>query len=251
MPHAKVDIICLVHNSLHVTLKFEEHLFRNTENFRLIYVDNGSTDGTPSYLKKGEAEGKWTVVSSPDNLGVIGGRNLGAKYIESDYFMNIDNDQYVQAGWMDGLFEIINSGYDIVGPEAWQLLPPNTAGAMVVNNELVGDRSYFPFKHCSRPKDRFTYIGCGGMLIKSEIYRDIGLFDERFNPAYFEDPDFCFRVIQANYKLGWKCNCPIVHLAHQTFNYQKLFNKNKQFTKSLTAFRKKWSPYFPKLMQMP
>ena len=86
--------------------------------------------------------------------------------------------------------------------------------------------------------------------MRTTVYKDIGLFDERFNPAYFEDPDFCFRAIQAGYKLGWKPNCPIDHLAHQTFDQQHLFNKSAQFVKSWKLFREKWLPFFPEPMSM-
>jgi len=228
-----------------------KRLFQNTENFNLIFIDNGSTDKTPEFLKEGEDEEKWKVITSKENLGVIGGRNLGVQHVTSDFFMNIDNDQYPKSGWLNGLFELINKGYDIVGPEAWELISPKSRGsAVVMDDKVIQDRSYFPYKHCERPKDSFTYIGCGGTLMKTEIYKNIGLFDERFNPAYFEDPDFCFRAIQAGYKLGWKYKCPIDHLAHQTFNAQHLFNKNKQFTKSWEAFRDKWHPYFPDPMKM-
>lgn len=250
MSTPQIDIICLVHNQLPVTRGFVKSLFEHTKNFRLIFVDNGSTDQTPEFLAEGKKLGKWDVLSPGENLGVIGGRNLGAKSVEADYFMNIDNDQYPKEGWIEGLFELLDKGYDIVGPEAWALMPPSSGGACNVNGVMVADRSYFPFKHCEKPKDKFTYIGCGGTLMKTDVYKEIGLFDERFNPAYFEDPDFCFRAIQAGFKLGWKCGCPIDHLAHQTFNRQSLFNKNSQFMKSWHLFRKKWSPYFPDPMSM-
>lgn len=246
----RIDIICLVHNGLPVTQGFVKSLFANTNNFRLIFIDNGSTDGTPQFLKEGEEQNKWKVVSPGKNLGVIGGRNLGAQYIESDFFMNIDNDQYPGPGWLEGLFKLIDQGYDIVGPEAWELMPPKAPGALVMGGQVIADRSYFPYKHCERMRDTFTYIGCGGSLIKTAVYEKIGLFDERFNPAYFEDPDFCFKALQAGFKLGWFANCPITHLAHQTFNSQQLFNKNTQFTKSWKAFRDKWLPYFPEPMKM-
>lgn len=252
MARNRTDIICLVHNQLHITKGFVKSLFENTDNFRLIFVDNGSTDGTPDFLKDGEGQGRWKVVRPGENLGVIGGRNFGVQHVEADYFLNIDNDQYPKKGWLEDLYRLLDKGYDIVGPEAWALVPPmsKASGALIIGNEVISDRSYFPHRHCQRPRDEFTYIGCGGSLVKKEVYDSIGLFDERFNPAYFEDPDFCFRAIKAGFRLGWSCKCPIVHLAHQTFNSQNLFNKNSQFMKSWKAFREKWHPYFPEPMRM-
>lgn len=249
MSHPVTDIICLVYNNLPVTKGFTERLFENTENFNLFFVDNGSTDEVAEYLKEGDGK-DWTLITSETNLGIIKGRNLGAKHISSDHFMNIDNDQYPKKGWLQGLYDLLNEGYDIVGPEAWCLMPPDSQRQVVMSGVSVTDKSYYPFKHCSRKIDKFTYIGCGGMLIKKYVYDDIGMFDERFSPAYFEDPDFCFRAIKAGYKLGWKYDCAIDHLGHQTIPSQKLFPKHAQFVKSWKAFQSKWKPYYPKLMQM-
>lgn len=243
------DIIVLVHNNLPLTRGFVKHLFEHTENFRLIFVDNGSTDSVTDFLKEGSVNKKWILIRSEENLGVIKGRNIGAQYIESDYFLNIDNDQYPKAGWLQGLYELMNQGYDIVGPEAWQLLPPNCRGNLVLGNQSFR-RDYYPIKHCSSKNEHFTYIGCGGMLIKKEVYDNIGLFDERYHKAYFEDPDLCFTAIKHGYKLGWKYNCPIDHLAHQTISRQNLFSKNEQFIKSWRKFQKKWYPFFPEPMRM-
>ena len=249
--HPRTDIIVLVHNRLDITKGFVKQLFMNTENFRLIFVDNGSTDQTPRFLKEGEEQGKWEVLRPGKNLGVINGRNFATTHVEADYFLHIDNDQYPGRGWLQGLFRLIDQGYDIAGPEGWELIPPKApGGALVVGGEVVIDRTYYPYKRCLRPNDFFTYIGCGGTLMKTAVYKKIGLFDERFSPAYFEDPDFCFRAILAGFKLGWYYKCPITHLAHQTFNSQQLFNKKSQFNKSWKAFRDKWHSYYPKPMKM-
>ncbi len=247
--HPTTDIVCLVHNQIEITKGFVKHLFENTQDFNLIFVDNNSTDGTADWLEQGQQDHKWKVVTATDdgvrtNLGVIGGRNLGAKYVVSDYFLNIDNDQYTGPGWLDSLHCKMSEGYDIVGCEAWRLAPPNS-GAVVIGGKSH-DRIYFPYKKCSRAGEPFTYIGCGGMLIKKAVYEKIGLFDDRFNPAYFEDPDFCFRAIRSGYKIGWCQNCNITHLAHQTFDHQKLFDKNSQFVQSWNKFKNKWDGWFPK-----
>ena len=250
MSHPFTDIVCLVHNNLPITDGFARRMFQFTQNFRLIFVDNGSDEETASYLEKGSKDGKWTVVRSDTNLGVIGGRNLGAQHIESDYFMNIDNDQYVRGPWLEGLYNLMHRGYDIVGLEAWCLKKPNEKGQVVINGLAVQDQSYYPYKHCSKRSDKYSYIGCGGMLIKRQIYDDIGLFDERFSPAYFEDPDFCWRAIRAGYKLGWKYDSLIDHIGHQTIGFQKIFNKSAQFRKSWALFQEKWKPYYPEPMIM-
>ncbi len=249
MSHPRTDIICLAHNQLKITKGFVQDLFQNTEDFHLIFVNNNSTDGTAEYLDDGRRDGKWQVIDSSTNLGIIKARNLGVNHAEADYFVHIDNDQYPQKGWLESLFALRDKGYDICGPEAWALLPPHSPSPVMVRGKPLGDRSYYPFKHCNHKNNLWSYIGCGGMLVKRKICDDVGLFDERFSPAYFEDPDFCFRCVQGGYRMAWRYDCPIKHLAHQTIPNQKLFDKHSQFNKSREAFIKKWKPYFPKLQR--
>lgn len=244
-----VDIVVLVHNNLAVTTGFVDKLFANTKNFRLIFVDNGSSDGVMPFLKNGAARKTWTLIRSDENLGIIKGRNLGAQHVTAEYFLNIDNDQYPGEGWLDSLFALHEKGFGIVGVEAWKLHPPKSGGELILNN-TTQSREYFPYKRCTKPTDSFTYIGCGGMLIPTSIYQKIGLFDERFSPAYFEDPDFSFRCHQSGISLGWDYSHNVHHLEHQTIQKQKLFSKNEQFMKSWKLFKEKWSPYFPKEPRM-
>lgn len=242
--HPTVDIFCLTHNQLPITQGFVKHLLANTENFNLTFIDNASTDGTIEFITQGATEGKWKVVLNEENLGIVKARNQSLNHLFSDFLMHIDNDQYVQPGWLDALFAEIEKGFDIVGPEAWYTLPPTTPGQLV-SGQGTYSRAYFPVKRCQKPGDKYTYVGCGGMLIRKSVVDKIGLFDERFSPAYFEDPDFCFKSIQAGFKIKWVPECKVTHLANQTTNKQSLFNKNAQFMKSLIAFQKKWLPYYP------
>lgn len=249
MKHPFTDIVVLVHNNLVVTRGFVKHLFKNTNNFHLIFVDNGSNEETAEYLRDGEKNGKWELLRSDTNLGIIRGRNFGATHVKADYFVNIDNDQYVGTRWLEILHTLMSDGYDIAGKEAWALIPPNSGGIVTMADGQY-KRDYYPFRHCSVKSEKFTYIGCGGMLIKKKVYKKIGLFDDRFHPAFFEDPDLGFTAIRAGFKLGWAPNCPIEHLAHQTIAHQDLFQKQTQFLKSWRAFQKKWTPYFPKPNKM-
>jgi GT2 family glycosyltransferase len=91
--------------------------------------------------------------------------------------------------------------------------------------------------------DRFTYVGCGGMYIKKEVVESVGLFDEIFNPCYFEDPDYNFRCVQKGFKIDWIPNLPLIHKAHSTLG--KRNDKRIKFRSSWELFNKKWSGKIP------
>jgi GT2 family glycosyltransferase len=137
--------------------------------------------------------------------------------------MFLDNDQFVAKGWLEQYLSILNNGYDVVGIEAWQL-----------TNALL------PLKKIGKTDTYFSYVGCGGMLVKKEVIDKVGLFDERFNPAYFEDPDFNFRIYDAKFKIGFDSAAKIVHMSHQTLGKLNPVVKRQQFIKSYMEFKKKW-----------
>ena len=182
MKHPRTAIIVLSYNGLDITKKFLKDLYANTENFLLIIIDNGSTDGSADYLGSFAAKRDNVVFEASDtNLGVINGRNHGFQmYLgledKPEYVCFLDNDQFVQKGWLEHHHAVLEqSGCDIVGVEAWLL-----------------DKNLKPVEQCKRFGGPWSYIGCGGMLMKAAIPEKIGLFDQQFNPCYFEDPDFCY-----------------------------------------------------------
>lgn len=233
MSHAQTTIVVLSHNNLPVTKKFLDLLFSHTEKFNLIMIDNGSTDGTVNYLNEtlsmfgnpNMEQEIVTLVLNQENLGVIGGRNMGYAIFQSDpteYLCLLDNDQFVQKGWLEQYHDFMNvTNSDIIGADAWLM-----------------NKNFKPIYNCKKINDAFTYVGCGGMMIKKEVLDKIGMFDERFNPAYFEDPDFNFRARQSGYKISWNFSAKITHLPHQTLGKSK--DRMKYFQNSYEKFKSKW-----------
>jgi len=225
-----IDILLLTYNNIDNTKKCIENLYKYTEDFGLVILDNKSTDGTCKYLLDLIKEhDNITLFLGNENLGIIKGRNYIYKISQNvknkaKYICFLDNDQMVKEGWLDSYLEIIDSGYDIVGKESWKM-----------NNR------FYPYKRNpyveSDPVDSFSYVGCGGLVIKNEVIKKIGLFDEQFSPSYFEDPDFCFRANEAGYKVGWNYKPVIDHNHHGP-----LLNKERRrdFMKSWKKFQKKW-----------
>jgi GT2 family glycosyltransferase len=191
------SIIVLTYNNLAINKRFYKAITDNTSNYELIVVDNGSSDGTIEYFK---SKKNIKLIENGKNLGVIKARNIGMQASAHDYIVCLDNDQIVRKNWLSELHKEMEMGNDFVGVEAWEL------------------RNYSPVIMHSRKTSniKIDYVGAGGCLMKRSVLEDIGLYDERFGMAYYEDVDICFRAKKAGYKVGW-CDKKIInHLQHQT-----------------------------------
>ena len=231
--HAKVDIVVLVYNNETILRRFFEYLYKNTSDFNLIVVDNGSKDSSKQIVKQYQKkENNINIIQNSKNRGVAGGRNDGLKSGSAEYCCCLDSDQFVYFGWLEELFTIHEKGYTMVGVDAWQMHPPT-----------YKMRPYFPKKRCQSKFDRFIYLGGGGTLTPRKIFEELNYFDENYNLMFFEDSDFSFAASKKGYKLMWHYGNKILHLGHQTIG--KDSSKTKYFQDSYRYFVKKWMPYFP------
>jgi len=224
----KAAIIVLSHNGLDVTKKFLKHLYRYTDDFTLIMIDNGSSDESPEYLGEfSDDHDNMLFIANDENLGVIGGRNHGWSIYQTlddkpPYLGFLDNDQFVEDGWLDQHLNVLDQSHaHVVGVEAWML-----------------STTFRPMHRCKRFGEPWSYVGCGGMFMKKEVPEDISMFDPQFNPCYFEDPDFCFRARRAGYRLAWNYKARVTHLPHQTLG--KNPKRMQLFQKSHAKFFEKW-----------
>lgn len=234
----RIAIVVLSYNGMAVSKKFLDSIKKHTDpkKYQLVWIDNGSTDGTVDMLNQIMNDEKRNFdmhcVFSPVNTGVIGGRNMGfdlfngvakdtVNLSDCNFLMFIDNDQFVREGWLEQHLEVINSGYDLIGVEAWQL-----------------NDSFLPTSKIEKLSHWFSYVGCGGMVIRRSTVEKLGKFDEVFNPSYYEDPDYCFRAVREGLKVGWNFAARITHLPHQTLGNAP--DKSQRFIKSYQAFRAKW-----------
>lgn len=90
-------------------------LSQNYKNIQLVVVDDGSTDSTKDILKRLTQEHSEILVISKKNGGLGSARNIGVRYIEGDYFMFLDSDDYILEGCFKELEQILEKKcYDIV-----------------------------------------------------------------------------------------------------------------------------------------
>ena len=224
----KLNIIILTYNCLNKIKQCLNSIYKHTNhNFDLFIVENNSQDGTRKYLQQLiKTKNNLYLSLQKENLGIIKGRNAGFNFYKSinnnkdDYIIFLDADQYVKEKWLDNYLEMMKE-FDIIGVEAW----------------LMRESDFYPYKRVIKKEERFSYLGAGGMVMKSSLFEKLGGFDKDYEMAYFEDPSLCFLALKKGYKIGWNTEPVIIH----DHSGPLMNNKNKKhFMKNWKTFQKKW-----------
>jgi GT2 family glycosyltransferase len=170
----------------------------------IIFVDNGSSDGSIDYVKKEFPSVK--IIASKKNLGFAKGNNIGIKEAKGELIATLNNDTEVTSHWLYWLVKAINSK-DKVGMCASKMLfmnkPEmiNSTGICISRSGTCWDRGIFELDTGQYESMEEVFGPCAGAaLYRKSMLSEIGLFDEDFH-AYMEDTDLAFRGRLA----GWKC----------------------------------------------
>lgn len=117
---------------------------------------------------------------SKKNLGCAGGRKLLTEYLiehrlhPTDAIVYLDDDvEIIDRDWLMNLVEPLLRGFSISGVAGRSLTPD----LMTVSDEQFPD-----------------YVSGGWCAIRGDVFLDGCMFDEQFNPNYFEDVDLCFQA---------------------------------------------------------
>lgn len=208
----KIVISMLNWNQAEVTLRCLETVRRiNYPNLQTVVVDNASRDGSAEKIQAAFPE--VTVVRNSYNAGCAGGRNIAINYFlkqtDGDYFFSVDNDfLFNDPEILNELVRVAEKDpkIGVVGPYVYFYREPEklyAAGGGYFNSlrgEFFdigrGEESEEKYRH-----ERIVDSVPGGMsFAKREVCERVPDIDERYL-IYFEDPDWCFRVRKAGYKL--------------------------------------------------
>lgn len=208
--------------------------------YELIIVDNGSSDGTTQYLKSIVSD---KLIINKTNLGFSRGVNQGIKIANGDCILLLNNDTIVANNWLSNQLKCLKSSPNIgiVGPRS------NYAGGE--QGGIIGDFSNINkiiefSKKFNKPDSQKwfnTYVIVGFcMLIKRELIKKIGLFDESYKIGIVEDSDFCERALRQGYRLFCAGDTFIYHYGSRTFKGNN-FDINHIFNENVKRFKKKWN----------
>ena len=110
--------VCIsVHNTAKYLPRCLNSLIKQAnEDFEIVLVNNGSSDGSYEIMKEFKARYNYRVtIINQDDLGLAQGRQSGVNNASGKYLTFLDADDYYYDNWSDVLFPIIKSeNYDII-----------------------------------------------------------------------------------------------------------------------------------------
>lgn len=235
-------VVVLNYKGANDTLKCLDGLFaQDCNNFDIYLVENGSRDGSKKIINNyingltAEQQNRIILDLQQKNTGFTGGVNIGIKHAIAnnyDYIALLNNDAVPEADWIRKLIDSFKISSEI-GAVTSLLLSEDgqsiddagdiysTWGIPMLRSENLPRNS--------APESGYIFGGTGGAtLYKTDVFRGIGLFDEKFF-AYNEDVDIDWRMQLAGFKVYYQSQAIAYHKHSATSSKMPGFTVHQVF----------------------
>lgn len=220
-----VALVVPVHNGKEHTQEFLESVRKvNYPDYKVIIVDDGSTDGTGEMISREFPD--VILLKGDGNLWWSGAINMGIeKAIEMDfkYVLIIDNDTVVDPEFISALVDTAERNpHSITTGKTYQYHDPKRLEQAGYKKRWLRLLSYpAGWGEIDEGQyDRQQDLPCANMnvLINTSIFKDIGMMDAENLPLYGADQDFSLRARKRGYNIIYEPRSKIWHKRRATAN---------------------------------
>jgi GT2 family glycosyltransferase len=209
--------------------------------YEIVIGNDRSSDETEAVFSG--LGGVVRCVTHAENHGFIGNCNLSARAASGEYLVLLNNDTIVLDNWLDELLAPFGR-FRNVGLVGSKLL--NSDGTLQEAGGVVWrDASGWNFGRGQDPRrPEFNYLkevdyaSGAAIAVPKAAWDDLGGFDERYAPAYFDDSDLAFALRERRLRTLYAPAAQIIHhegisngtdletgiKAHQVTNRQKFID---------------------------
>jgi len=138
--------------------------------YELLFVDNGSTDGTAALVP----EGPGITLIREDRPGSYAARNAAIRRAAGEFLAFTDADCIPERDWLEQADMAMRDGGAAIamGP---RICPPRSA----LGAHLLQDYENVKMERILRQfPSRFAFGLCSNMIVRADVFRRVGLFDE-------------------------------------------------------------------------
>ena len=241
------SVVVLTHNALEYTSQCVDSLLAHTDKrHELIFVDNGSTDGTVKYLRNlCDVEPNCFAIYNNENLGFAAGNNQGIAFATGEFTVLLNSDTVVTENWLESLIQaaVDHPHAGLVGPVTNSILGPQKLPNVGYNQETLAGLDVFSRMHCSATKgndELVLWLTGFCLLMRRDLVTRIGGLDERFGIGNFEDNDYCLRNFLAGYQALIATDSFVHHFGSKSFEAANM-DYNAELEAKWEIFKAKWN----------
>lgn len=178
---------------------------------RVVVVDNGSTDNSVEWMNENFPTVE--LICLDKNYGFTGGYNRSLPLIEAEYYILLNSDIEVTAGWVEPLVSLMDSDATIAAVQPKILSYSykhyfeyagasggyiDTLGYPFCRGRLIGE--------CEKDEGQYDTV-CdifwatgAAFMVRAELYHSTGGLDDNFF-AHQEEIDLCWRLKRRGYRI--------------------------------------------------
>lgn len=190
------------------------------------------------------------IVDLEANVGFGGGCNAAALRSRGTYLILLNDDTLVPPHWLATLVNAAVTAPKRTGAIASVLLNPDgtlqEAGSRVLSGagtvQFGKGMAIATAEQAGLLARRPVDYGSGAaLLIRRDAFDEVGGFDARYEPAYYEDVDLCFRLRAAGWQVLLEPDARVTHSSGASTDRDRRF-RDFASDRSGSRFISRWAP---------
>jgi GT2 family glycosyltransferase len=202
---------------------------QSLDDYEVIVVDNGSTDGSVQYVRDHHPEVR--LVENESNRWFTGGNNDGVAAARGEYLAFVNPDVAVEPDWLEELIRPLRDD-ESVGLSTSRIVrygePDrlNACGNVAHYTGLGFCRGLDDGPKAYSTQESVPAVSGCSFAVRRSVYEEVGGFDELFE-MYYEDLDLSWRVQLAGYDIVTAPESVLYHKYEFSIPEWKLFNMER------------------------
>ncbi|OFY47409.1 MAG: glycosyl transferase family 2 [Bacteroidetes bacterium GWF2_41_31] len=253
LPYPMVSLIIPTNNGLQLLRKCINSIISKTtyKNYEIIIIDNNSDDKrTLKYLEKIQIDPRIRCIRDeiPFNFSAL--YNRAIQYAKGEFIGMINNDtEVITPNWIEEMISLAASpGVGAVGAKLY--FPNRTvqhSGIILGINGVANhpftktSQSYSGYFGRSRLIQEYSAVTAACLMVKKDIYLEVGGLDEINLAIAYNDVDFCLKVKKAGYRNVWTPYAELFHAESSTRGYEDTPEKLERLSEETNYMMNKWS----------
>lgn len=209
-----LSIIVVLFNQVSLTYACLQSILKNISvPYEVIIVDNHSTDETNILLDKVKGA---IIIRNNENLHFLKANNQALEHVRGTYLLFLNNDAEITQSTVTSAIHTLSNNEKCGAVGGKLILPDGTlqeAGSIIWNDGFcVGYGRYedprLPEYNFKRATD---YCSGAFLLTHTHLFREHSGFDNRFEPAYYEETDYCLWLQEKGLQIIYDPGATVFH----------------------------------------